>query len=606
MARKACGRVRQKSQKSANQNSKKKKKKKKKKKMDAEKKFHALGAVDIIVIVVFVLASVFVGLWAGNNVKRKKRAGSGGWRRIESGDDDEEDSHDDRDDPENVVAVRHANGRHVSSMHSKTISSNESNGEASDEYFTAGRRQHCCIVSMSLLSGLQSGISFLGGPGLSYSRGFLQVFLQLGSLLTLPFLAFFLIPFFYSTGTTSIYAYLEKRYGRTLRVLIATIFVVKVILYLSIVLLAPAIAMSSVTDVNEQYMIVICGTLSTLYVSKGGMASVIWTDFMQSIALLVVLFGALLSCSLKIDKPLNYHLSESSSWNFGWASDITVWSALSAGFFGAAAQYGADQIAVQRYLSVSSIAEARKSTIISMLLSQTAAVAQAFLGMVLATFYLGQKLPVADDGVLPYYVAMEMPSGSTGCLLAALFGCTMSVMGGGLNSAAAVISIDIAPFACTTAGRLRSARQRVQFSRRVTFILGIAVTSITVLLSLLGGELISLSTSILGAMGGPVLGIFLLGIFSEVTSHKGAICALIVATMTNIAVAVSHAAESSSILRVSPFWIPGLLTLLTMGVAFLSSAFVFHRGTGHKYKSSQTEEEEDEEEGEEGDGERGE
>ena len=122
----------------------------KKKKMDAEKKFHALGAVDIIVIVVFVLASVFVGLWAGNNVKRKKRAGSGGWRRIESGDDDEEDSHDDRDDPENVVAVRHANGRHVSSMHSKTISSNENNGEASDEYFTAGRRQHCCIVSMGI------------------------------------------------------------------------------------------------------------------------------------------------------------------------------------------------------------------------------------------------------------------------------------------------------------------------------------------------------------------------------------------------------------------------------------------------------------------------
>ena len=114
-------------------------KKKKKKKWVAEKKFHALGAVDIIVIVVFVLASVFVGLWAGNNVKRKKRAGSGGWRRIESGDDDEEDSHDDRDDPENVVAVRHANGRHVSSMHSKTISSNESNGEASDEYCTAGR-----------------------------------------------------------------------------------------------------------------------------------------------------------------------------------------------------------------------------------------------------------------------------------------------------------------------------------------------------------------------------------------------------------------------------------------------------------------------------------
>jgi Na+/proline symporter len=61
-------------------------------------------------------------------------------------------------------------------------------------------------------------------------------------------------------------------------------FVVRISLYLALVLYAPALAIGAVTDVPIWASVLSCGTVATLYTMKGGMSSVIWTDFLQVLA----------------------------------------------------------------------------------------------------------------------------------------------------------------------------------------------------------------------------------------------------------------------------------------------------------------------------------
>ena len=44
-------------------------------------------------------------------------------------------------------------------------------GNDAEEYLLAGKQKHFLIVAVSLVSGLTSGISFLGSPAYSYTHG---------------------------------------------------------------------------------------------------------------------------------------------------------------------------------------------------------------------------------------------------------------------------------------------------------------------------------------------------------------------------------------------------------------------------------------------------
>ena len=192
-----------------------------------------LEAVDYVVLVVYVIATVAVGVWAGR----------------------------------------------------KPV-------DNTDDFFLAGRSAHPVTVAISLISGLTSGISFLGSPGYAYKNGMGILFQGVAQLLSVPFIVWVLIPFFSRCGCASAYGYLEDRFSRIVRTIAACLFLLRVTMYLAIVLFAPALAINAVTGIPEIPVVLTCGTLATAFTLKGGMNSVIWTDFMQSIVLVT---GALVT-----------------------------------------------------------------------------------------------------------------------------------------------------------------------------------------------------------------------------------------------------------------------------------------------------------------------
>ena len=168
--------------------------------------------------------------------------------------------------------------------------------------------QHCCVVGISLLSGLTSGISLLGSPGWGYHDG---IAMMIGgypaAIISTPIIAHVIIPFYSALNVTTCYSYLERRFSRGVRTTISLIFILKTLGYLGLVLYAPALALSTVTNVPIYATIAVCGGVATAYTIKGGMRSVVWVDFVQSLATIIIgyaVIGAVISSLLALSCAL--------------------------------------------------------------------------------------------------------------------------------------------------------------------------------------------------------------------------------------------------------------------------------------------------------------
>ena len=164
-------------------------------------------------------------------------------------------------------------------------------------YFLAGRTANRWTTGISLLSGLSSGISFLGIPGFAFGHGVMQLWQVLSFVPVTVAVAVVTVPFFQRGGFVTSYAYLEARFSVRIRTAAAIAFVLRIAFYLALVLYAPALAVSAVAGLSIYVSITLCGALATLYTMKGGMAAVIATDFMQSLTLI---FGTLLCLGLAL------------------------------------------------------------------------------------------------------------------------------------------------------------------------------------------------------------------------------------------------------------------------------------------------------------------
>lgn len=71
------------------------------------------------------------------------------------------------------------------------------------------------------------------------------------------------------------FQYLEKRFGKTARLSASLAYSIQMILYMGIVLYAPALAFESVVGVDKNVAIVVIGLTVIFYCCVGGMRAVL-------------------------------------------------------------------------------------------------------------------------------------------------------------------------------------------------------------------------------------------------------------------------------------------------------------------------------------------
>jgi len=403
------------------------------------------------------------------------------------------------------------------------------------DYFLAGRSMGYMMIAISVLAALFSGISYLGAPGEVYKYGLWFMLFGLSFFIATPMTNMLFMPYFYNTRFYTAYQFLEERFSMQVRLLCSALFIIRVLLWLALVTYAPALALEQVTGMPLWFTIVCTGVLTTIYTTLGGMKAVIWTDFMQFFVLLggqVLIFivaiahtpGGLsgvidigrqagkLDLSLSLDPKIR----------------ITLWGLLLGGAVINLVQIATDQVSVQRYMTATSIKEARRALWFKLWLLVPVFLAFYGSGLVIYAFYhtegavdpLAAGLITKPDQILPYFVVNELPKGLPGLLIAAIFGATMSATSSGINALTTATLVDFHQRYWRKSSNAEEVK--LGLARWLTMAYGGAVILLAFVVGRLG-TLLEVSSIFIGMVGGPLLGIFLLGLLVKRANAVGTV-----------------------------------------------------------------------------------
>ena len=407
-----------------------------------------------------------------------------------------------------------------------------------DDFFRGGQRVPWWAAGLSIFATILSSITFIAIPAKAYATDWVQSIVNLGILLAAPFLITFILPFFRKIDATSAYEYLEQRFNVFVRLLASASFVFFQIGRMAIVMFLPSLALATITPLSVEMCILIMGMLSIIYCTLGGIEAVIWTDAIQSFILLA---GAVLSFILiivNLKGGLSEFYSVAAANNkfhlANWDWDITSFtrSAFWVVFLGGIAQAvvpgTSDQAVIQRYMSVDSESKARKAIWTNAIVSMPATIIFFGLGTALFVFYKANPAKLDPhfqiDAIFPLFIANELPAGLAGLVIAGIFSAAQSTISTSMNSTSTAIVTDFVK----RFSLLKSERRYLFLARILTATLGLLGTGIALLMA--NADIISLWDTfmkVLGLFGGPLCGIFLLGMFSKKANTAGAVVGLI-------------------------------------------------------------------------------
>ena len=157
---------------------------------------------------------------------------------------------------------------------------------STDAYFRGGKRIPWWVAGLSIFATMLSAITFMAIPAKAYASNMNSWIGMWPMMIIIPLVVFYYLPFFRKLNVTSAYEFLEQRFNLASRLIASALFMLFHVGRIAIVLYLPALALSSVTDIDIYLAILSIGILCIAYTVMGGLEAVVWTDAIQAIVLL--------------------------------------------------------------------------------------------------------------------------------------------------------------------------------------------------------------------------------------------------------------------------------------------------------------------------------
>uniref|UniRef100_A0A8C4I9J0 Sodium-coupled monocarboxylate transporter 1 n=1 Tax=Dicentrarchus labrax TaxID=13489 RepID=A0A8C4I9J0_DICLA len=445
--------------------------------------------------------------------------------------------------------------------------------ESSTDFLIAGRRLTALPVSLSLTASFMSSITVLSNPAEVYCYGAIFVYFGLAYILAMVVISEVFLPVFYRLALISTYEYLELRFNRATRLLGTVLFIVQTILYTGIVIYGPALALSQVTDLDLWSGIISTGIVCTLYCTLGGLKAVVWTDVFQ-IGVMLAGYLAVIIRSVISQGGVVTVISDSQQggrlnlldFDINPQRRHTFWTTVIGGTFGYITVYGTNQSQVQRYVSCKSITHARVALYINLLGLFSFLLGSVFAGMCLYSVYKNcdpwtAGLVSAPDQLMPYMVIDMLTDypGLPGLFFASVYSGSLSTVSSSINALAAVTLEDfIKPYTNM------SEKHLFWMSKGLSFFYGVLCITMGRLASVMGG-MMQAGVIVSGVIGGPLLGLFTLGILCPLANSKGALSGLVSGLAASLCVSLE------ALMYPSPPTMTRPLSLTTEGCNFTTT-----------------------------------
>jgi len=444
--------------------------------------------------------------------------------------------------------------------------------KTTQDYFLAKRSMPWWLAGISIIATETSALTFIGAPIQSLRGDWTYLQLAFGSALARLFVAGLLVGAFYRAGCTTVYDYLQTRFGRLTHDAGTALFFVGRLLGSGVRLYAAAIAFVVAAGIDFHVALVVIAALAVGYVTMGGIRSVMWTDILQ--AGLLVGGGALALIYLVLDTPggvaeivSGVGAAQTTSGTsklrvLNLSLDPSEAYTLAAGLIGSTfltmATHGTDQDMMQRSLTPATAAGGRRGLWLSAALNLPIAMLFLAIGsalwwriggdagaLALATEIATENgLPSAEKGydfLFPYYIVQNLPAGIRGLILAGVLSVSMSSLDSAIAALAATGVKNVwQPYVAP--GRDETYYLRV--SRALSVFFGGLLVAVALAVWWTEGAgsqsqgfgILMLGLKVLSWIFPPLLGIYLLGVLTSRGSDAGNLIALAAGIGTLLAV----------------------------------------------------------------------
>jgi len=411
------------------------------------------------------------------------------------------------------------------------------------DFFLAGRRLPTWALLLSIVATETSTVTFLSVPGLSYVEGGDFRFLQLtfGYILGRLAIVVWLLPGYFRGEVLTAYQVLERRFGLVTRRLASLVFLVMRNMADGLRLFLTAVALKVAVGLDMLTSILLTAIATAIYACFGGVRSVVWNDCIQ---FGVYIFGALAAAWLLLTKiPGGWDQLVTFGETTGrfqlldfspslTASGMTFWAGCLGGAFLSLASHGADQLIVQRYLCAKSQASAGWALVLSGFIVLAQFALFLFVGVELACFHSVAEATsplVKPDQALMTFVVGHMGVGLKGLILAAVFAATMSTLSSSFNASASSLTND------WLGRRLVGVDERktLMLARGLTLLFAsvqVAVAIVAYRLAM-SASIVDSVLKIAGFATGLVLGLYGLGLLVPRATQRIALAAFAVGTV---------------------------------------------------------------------------
>lgn len=352
--------------------------------------------------------------------------------------------------------------------------------------------------------------------------------------------------------------YLELRYSPWIKRIVSLTFMFQMTLYNAVVLYVPSLSLKSVLGISDEISIGAVGISCLIYCTLGGIKAVIWTDFFQAglmyLALMCICIGGTYEIggiSKLIDINLKGNrLSTEGIFNFDLHTRHTIYTVITGSVLINIFMNGANQIQVQRALSLPTLRQAQWSQFYCSLFTMLISFIASYVGLILyANYkdcdpYLSPEHPIDKrDAVLIYYIGTHLNwlKGLRGIFVAGIFAATLSTLSSFQNSMSALMLEDFIKPAlkCSSSMKMKQLtdKQITYLGKFIALLFGISCIGLTFVVGRISG-LLQVALTLFGSLGAPFLSAFFMGMMTRFTNTCGMFIGMIVGILFSISIQI--------------------------------------------------------------------
>lgn len=398
-----------------------------------------------------------------------------------------------------------------------------------DSFFIGNRNSNWMLVAFGMIGTSLSGVTFVSVPGTVGGSGFAYFQVVIGYLLGYIIIAFVLLPLYYKMNLTSIYNYLQHRFGMFSYKTGALFFIISRVLgataRLYLVINVLYLFILKEMGVSFEVATIVILLMILLYTFEGGVKTIVFTDTLQTTFMLLGLIVCIVFVMNNIGHTFGSTLSELSEKGLTRIFDTDVNSGsffikqILGGMFITVTMTGLDQEMMQKNISVKNLKDSQKNMLTFSVILVIVNFLFLLMGGLLYMYGSSKGIQVPADDLFPTIALNYMPAAVSIIFVIGLISALFPSADGALTALTSSFCIDMLGIK-----RRSDWDEKIQKRKRVTVHLVFTIIFFIMVIVFKEIDNKSIINVILGLAGytyGPLLGLFAFGILTNRKLNDG-------------------------------------------------------------------------------------